>query len=1138
MPGAGVAVASSTALGVAATTAAAGAGFGFAATVAFGVIGTIVQTLVVSLVLGVISDALTSKPSLNRSQSPNGSALASIAKDRTITFRQPIVAHRIIYGEVRIAGPITFAESTNDNDSLNQILTIAGHPVQEIGEFWVNEEKVTDTAGLIDSGDFSGLITVLKGLGTTAGDADLNSALVAETQGWTVNHLQAGRSKLYTKLDFDPDVFIGAVPNITALVKGKLIYDTRDSGTRYSNNPALVIYDYLTNTDVGVGEVAGRIDTDSFDTAANVCDEDVSVVMTRTFTTASATDLVTISSEANGFRTGDSCRVSNSGGALPTGLSVDTDYYWISISTTTGKIASSKENALAGNNINITADGSGTHTIKRRRLTTFTGATSDIVTLGASLKDLITGDGLEVSSDGTLPTGLSASTTYYWSRITDTTGYLCTTRLNALVGTVIDITGTGSGTHTIERTVEARYSCNGTVDTQNSPREILTQLLTSLQGSLVYQNGKWTIYAGEYRTPTITLDEDDMVGPVKVQVKVSRRELFNGVKGVFVSPVDNYQPTDFPAVSNATYLTEDQNERLWKDADLQYTVSPSMAQRIGKVDLERARQQVTVNISTSLTGLRLQAGDTVSLTNSRMGWSAKAFDVIDWSLTTQNSGGGAPAIVCAMKLRETASGVYDWNGGEETITDLAPNSTLPDPFNVVAPTNLTSTEALFVTTNGSGLKVKTTLSWTASVDSFVGRYRVEYKLSSDSAYTHLETIDGGTTSRTINDIAPETYDFRVKAINVLGASSPYLTITSQPILGLTANPADVTGLMVVALNNLANISWDLHTDLDVRHGGKIRFRHSNVTDGSAEWASSTDIGTAVAGHNTDTTLPLLAGTYTARAVDSTGNESLSESSYVITTVPNIVKLNSVATITADPDFTGTLVGLDVVDGVLKFESVTNLDDRTDLLDTWLFFDSYNSGVDQSGTFEFDGVDLGKVFTSRVTNDVTFTTFEIGDYIDSRSSNVDSYSDWDNPPADLNIDLYVATTQDAVSGTPTWTDFTKFKTGDFTARGFKFKLVASSTDSDHQFNVSALSVEIDMPDRVQGETDVVSGAGTKSVVFGESFFASPSIGITANDMGTGDYFTIASKTATGFDVTFYNSSAVAVSRTFNYQARGY
>ena len=963
MPGAAVSVAASTTLGVAATTAAAGAGFGFAATVAIGIAGTIAQTLAVSFVFSAISGALN-KP--KKSSFGNASS-AQRSQDRTVTVKQPIAPHRIIYGEMRVGGVISFLEATNNNDKLHQLVTVAGHEVNSIGQMYFDDLPATVSGTSITDTKYANKVDVYFGLGTTATDSSLHTALIANSDSWTSSHLQTGRAKIYTQLTFDQDVFGTGLPNITAVVQGRKVFDPRDSSTAYSTNAALCIRDYLTSVEFGLGEPSARINDTSFQTAANVCDE------------------------------------------------------------------------------NVTLSAGGT---------------------------------------------------------------------------------------------EKRYTLNGTFEVDEQPKDILRQMLSSCAGKLVYQGGEWSLYAGAYVTPTITLDEDDLDAGIQVTTQVGRRAIFNTARSVYTNPANLYQPTDAPVINNSTYIAEDQSEVIAKDFDFGFTTSVSMAQRLAKVELEKVRQQITVLMPVSLrNGMRLQAGDTVGVSNTRMGWTDKAFNIEEWSFA-QRGGGDAPRLGVDMVLRETASAVYDWSSGEETTVDTAPNTNLPDPFNVVAPTSLTSTEALFVTTNGSGLKVKTTLSWTASVDSFVDRYRAEYKLSSDSAYTQLEAIDGGTTSQAINDIAPGTYDFRVKAINVLGASSSYLTITSQSILGLTANPADVTGLMVVALNNLANISWDLHTDLDVRHGGKIRFRHSNVTDGSAEWASSTDIGTAVAGHNTDTTLPLLAGTYTARAVDSTGNESLSESSYVITTVPNIVKLNSVATITANPDFTGTLVGLDVVDGVLKFESVTNLDDRTELLDSWVFFDSYNSGVDQSGTFEFDGVDLGKVFTSRITNDVTFTTFEIGDYIDSRSGNVDSYSDWDNPPADLNIDLYVATTQDAVSGTPTWTDFTKFKTGDFTARGFKFKLIASSTDSDHQFNVSALSVDIDMPDRVQGETDVVSGAGTKSVVFGESFFASPSVGITANDMGTGDYFTIASKTATGFDVTFYNSSAVAVSRTFNYQARGY
>ena len=40
------------------------------------------------------------------------------------------------------------------------------------------------------------------------------------------------------------------------------------------------------------------------------------------------------------------------------------------------------------------------------------------------------------------------------------------------------------------------------------------------------------------------------------------------------------------------------------------------------------------------------------------------------------------------------------------------------------------------------------------------------------------------------------------------------------------------------------------------------------------------------------------------------------------------------------------------------------------------------------------------------------------------------------------------------------------------------------------------------------------------------------------MATGDYFTISSKSNTGYTVNFLNSSGSNVSRTFDWQAMGY
>jgi hypothetical protein len=79
---------------------------------------------------------------------------------------------------------------------------------------------------------------------------------------------------------------------------------------------------------------------------------------------------------------------------------------------------------------------------------TFTSATSDVTTMAEH--GLTTGFGpVQVSTSGTLPTGLTASTDYWLSVEDRDTFKFCTSLKNAMDGTVVDITGTGSGTHTM-----------------------------------------------------------------------------------------------------------------------------------------------------------------------------------------------------------------------------------------------------------------------------------------------------------------------------------------------------------------------------------------------------------------------------------------------------------------------------------------------------------------------------------------------------------------------------------------------------------------------------------------------------------------------------------------------------------------
>lgn len=64
-------------------------------------------------------------------------------------------------------------------------------------------------------------------------------------------------------------------PTITAIVKGRKVYDWRTKQTKYSKNPAVCLYDYLTNKIYGAGEyiTPDLLDMESFTDVANYCDE-------------------------------------------------------------------------------------------------------------------------------------------------------------------------------------------------------------------------------------------------------------------------------------------------------------------------------------------------------------------------------------------------------------------------------------------------------------------------------------------------------------------------------------------------------------------------------------------------------------------------------------------------------------------------------------------------------------------------------------------------------------------------------------------------------------------------------------------------------------------------------------------------
>ncbi len=144
-------------------------------------------------------------------------------------------------------------------------------------------------------------------------------------------------------------------------------------------------------------------------------------------------------------------------------------------------------------------------------------------------------------------------------------------------------------------------------------------MLGSCAGYLIYTGGKWRLQVGAYNPPLKTFDESFLRDAVVMRPHRSRRQLFNTIKGAFVSPDHNWQATDYPAVASDLYITEDSGEEIISTLDLSFTTSHTMAQRIAKIALEQIRRQRQIQYPANLAGFQVMAGNTVAVDLPRFG---------------------------------------------------------------------------------------------------------------------------------------------------------------------------------------------------------------------------------------------------------------------------------------------------------------------------------------------------------------------------------------------------------------------------------------------------------------------------------------------------------------------------------------
>lgn len=371
---------------------------------------------------------------------------------------------------------------------------------------------------------------------------------------------------------------------------------------------------------------------------------------------------------------------------------------------------------------------------------------------------------------------------------------------------------------------ESRYRCDGTFDMSERPGDVLKDLITSMSGRCVWSGGKWSVYAGAYRAPVLAYDEDDVRGgSISVSVRRSRRDICNGVKGTFIDPNNQWQPTDFPAYFRGTsrgfaqddYILEDAGvavyrgnwatstvyaqlegvnvsgsyfvcnvphtsdattqpgvganwtlywsaaERIWRDVEFRFTKSAAMAQRLAKIELESNRKQTVSTIPFKLSAYQSVPPDVIQFSFNRYGWVNKEFEITQLQLAFDADSSGSPMIGVTCSLAETGADVYPWSGAEDLTSTTAP------AIGVLPTSDNSSSLGSLVATDVSAGHVH--LSWTlpTDYDALDGTTTVTYKLHGATNYTFWSQVDGTTTTEDITGLTSgSSYDFRIQNSNV------------------------------------------------------------------------------------------------------------------------------------------------------------------------------------------------------------------------------------------------------------------------------------------------------------------------------------------------------------------------------------
>jgi len=552
--------------------------------------------------------------------------------------------------------------------------------------------------------------------------------------------------------------------------------------------------------------------------------------------------------------------------------------------------------------------------------------------------------------------------------------------------------------------------------------------------------------------------------------------------------------------------------------DLTYSVGATLSVILPDGSVEN---KTVSSISGSVINLGQHFSDTPNVNSI---WVYQTTDILTstWRVLTVSEEDRSSYVVTASEYN---SGKYNHieSGIALTTRDIT-NLDVPP----ASPTGITAEEVIYENTGIA--RVKIIVSWTTSTDNVYVRWRYE-----QGNYVS-RTVEGAKSYEILDTIAGN-YTIEVYSVSASGLRST-LPNSLNPFVavGKTAVPANVSGVSLLPIDeSSAILSWNRATELDVLLGGKTLIRHSSLTTG-AQWKDAQEIVVAAAGNQTQKIVPLLEGTYLIKFEDDGGRQSPSPGS-------NDSDWNNTRVTTNLPAPTERLVVSTVDEHTANFtgsKSDTVYDSALDALKLVVT----SNATETSGEYSFaNSVDLTQKYDVNLRKTLKASNFILNSLWDDRTDLIDTWGYIDavgglTEATACNAAVYVRSTDDDPSGSPTWSAYKEFSNVLITGRAFQFKAILTSNDTNQNIAITQLGATLELQGRTESiSTPVTTGSSQYTVSFTNPFKNTPQVVVTPTTQQSGDFFELANISRTGFKVTFKNGSS-AVARSFVWAASGF